>query len=160
MKIKKLKEEHWCEIIIIYKDGIDTKNATFRAKVPKWKDWNENHHMHSRFVAIDKDEVIGWCAIAPVSKREAYKVVAEVSVYVSLDSSGKGVGGELIKKLIKLSEENGIWILYASLFPENIGSVKLHLKNEFRLIGVRGKITEQDGVWKDTVLYERRSKKF
>nr|WP_255398706.1 GNAT family N-acetyltransferase [Tenacibaculum sp. Bg11-29] len=138
---------------------MDTKKATFRARVPKWNDWNENHHTHSRFVAIDNDEIIGWCAIAPVSKREAYKGVAEVSVYVSLDSSDKGVGGELIKKLIKSSEENGIWTLYASLFPENIGSVKLYPKNEFRLIGVREKIAEQDCVWRDTVLYERRSKK-
>jgi phosphinothricin acetyltransferase len=160
MKIEKLKEAHWVEVVMIYQEGIDTKNATFRAKVPDWKTWNENHYTHSIFVAIDNGVIIGWCAIAPVSKREAYKGVAEVSVYVSLDSLSKGVGGHLIKELIKSSEENGIWTLYASLFPENIGSVKLHLKNDFRFIGLREKIAQQDGVWRDTVLYERRSKKF
>jgi phosphinothricin acetyltransferase len=45
------------------------------------------------------------------------------------------------------------------LFPENTGSVKLHLKNDFRCIGTREKIAQLDGTWRDTVLYERRSKK-
>ena len=133
---------------------------SFRTQVPTWKDWNETHHQHSRFVLLENKTVLGWCAIAPVSKRDAYKGVAEVSVYVSLDSLGKGIGNKLMQVLINSSEENGIWTLYSSLFPENSGSVKLHTKNGFKLIGVREKIAQQDGIWRDTVLYERRSKKF
>ena len=160
MKILKLKDHHWEAVVKIYQDGIDTKNATFRSQVPTWKNWNENHHLHSRFVAVENEIIIGWCAIAPVSKRDAYKGVAEVSVYVSLNSLEKGIGNKLLQQLINSSEENEIWTLYSSLFPENIGSVKLHLKNDFKLIGIREKIAQQDGVWRDTVLYERRSKKF
>ncbi len=124
------------------------------------KEWNVTHHQHSRFVLLDNETVLGWCAIAPVSKRAAYKGVAEVSVYVSLVLLGKGIGNKLMQALVESSEKNGIWTLYSSLFPENIGSVKLHLKNDFKLIGVREKIAQQDGVWRDTVLYERRSKKY
>ena len=160
MTIEKLTENHWEEVAVIYQNGIDTKNATFRTEVPTWKDWDDNHHLHSRFVLLENETVLGWCAIAPVSKRESYKGVAEVSVYVSLGSLGKGYGNKLMQVLINSSEENGIWTLYSSLFPENIGSVKLHLTNGFKLIGVREKIAQQDGIWRDTVLYERRSKKF
>jgi len=110
-------------------------------------------------VVIEDEIVLGWCAISPVSNRNEYRGVAEVSVYVSLISIRKGIGNMLLQELIKSSEENGIWTLYSSLFPENEGSVKLHLKNDFRLIGKREKIAQQDGVWRDTVLCERRSKK-
>ncbi|MFN0727885.1 GNAT family N-acetyltransferase [Polaribacter gochangensis] len=159
MEIKKLTKKHWREVARIYQDGIDTKNATFRNKVPSWENWNVNHHQHSRFVVIEDEIVLGWCAISPVSNRNEYRGVAEVSVYVSLISIRKGIGNMLLQELIKSSEENGIWTLYSSLFPENEGSVKLHLKNDFRLIGKREKIAQQDGVWRDTVLCERRSKK-
>ena len=160
MKLINLKEEHWQEVAKIYQEGIDTKNATFETETPTWRDWNETHHQHSRFVVIENNVVLGWCAASPVSKRDAYKGVAEVSVYVSLKHLGKGVGNILLQALIKSSEENRIWTLYSSLFPENKGSVRLHLKNGFRKIGIREKIAQLDGVWRDTVLYERRSKKF
>ncbi len=160
MKIEKLTENHWQEVAKIYQDGIDTKDATFRTQVPDWKEWNETHHQHSRFVLLENEIVLGWCAISPVSKRDAYKGVAEVSVYVSLNSLGKGIGNMLLEIMITASEENGIWTLYSSLFPENEGSVKLHVKNGFRKIGIREKIAQQNGIWRDTVLFERRSKKY
>jgi len=160
MKIEKLRQKHWKEVAKIYQDGIDTKNATFRTQVPVWQDWEESHHQHSRFVLVDNEMVLGWCAISPVSKRQAYKGVAEVSVYVSIKHMGRGIGNQLMQKVIKSSEENGIWTLYSSLFPENKGSVRLHLKNGFRKIGFKEKVAQQDGVWRDTVLYERRSKKY
>jgi len=160
MKLINLEEKHWREVAKIYQDGIDTKEATFRTQVPDWEDWNKTHHQHSRFVLLENEHVLGWCAISSVSKREAYKGVAEVSVYVSLKYIGKGIGNKLMRALITSSEDNGIWTLYSSLFPENIASVNLHLKNGFRKTGIREKIAKQDGTWRDTVLYERRSKKY
>ena len=41
---------------------------------------------------------------------------------------------------------------------ENIASIKLHEANDFRIIGIREKIGKMNGVWRDTVLLERRSK--
>ena len=160
MKIEKLPQKHWKEVAKIYQDGIENKNATFKNQVPTWKYWNETHQQHSRFVLLENEVVLGWCAIRLVSKREAYIGVAEVSVYVSLQSLGKGIGNMLMEILIMTSEENGIWTLYSSLFPENKGSIRLHVKNGFRKIGFREKIAQQDGIWRDTVLCERRSKKY
>ena len=160
MKIEKLTQEHWQKVAAIYQEGIDTKNATFETETPTWKDWNAAHHQHSRFVMLEDKKVLGWCALSPVSKRFAYQGVAEVSIYISLQNLGKGIGNRLMLALIKSSEENKIWTLYSSLFPENTGSVRLHEKHEFKKIGKREKIAQLDGIWRDTVLYERRSKKF
>ena len=154
--VTQLAENHWKEVAQIFKEGIQTKNATFRVQVPDWKEWDASHHSHSRLVAVDNGEVLGWCALAPVSARFEYRGVAEVSIYIKLDSVGKGIGSMLMNAVIKSSEENGIWTLYSSLFPENTASVKLHIKKGFRCIGIREKIAQLDGVWRDTVLYERR----
>jgi phosphinothricin acetyltransferase len=63
----------------------------------------------------------------------------------------------LLEKLIKASEKNGIWTLQASIFPENEASVALHKSCGFREVGIRERIARLHGVWRDTLLFERRS---
>lgn len=159
IEIRPLQEYHWEDVKEIYAQGIATKNATFETEVPTWEKWDESHHYHSRFVALESESVIGWVAISPVSKRYAYRGVAEVSIYIALEHLGKGVGTLLMKQLILASEAQGIWTLYSSLFPENKASIALHAKHGFRCIGKRERIAQLDGLWRDTILYERRTKK-
>jgi phosphinothricin acetyltransferase len=63
----------------------------------------------------------------------------------------------LLQKLVETSEHTGLWTLQAGIFPENTASVRLHEKAGFRLIGRREKIGQMQGVWRDTLLFERRS---
>ena len=158
MEILLLKKEHWAQVAEIFKEGILTGNATFRTEVPDWNSWNSYCHDFGRFIMMGEKNVIGWCALAPVSKRFEYRGVAEVSIYIRLNELGKGVGSLLMERLIESSEENGIWTLHSSLFPENTGSVRLHEKFGFRKVGYRERIAQLNGVWRDTVIYERRSK--
>jgi phosphinothricin acetyltransferase len=76
-------------------------HATFQLTAPEWEAWNKEHLSHSRLVALENDEVIGWAALTPVSGRCIYSGVAEVSIYVSGQSRGKGIGMKLLAALIK-----------------------------------------------------------
>src|SRR4029453_13920815 len=96
-------------------------------------------------------------ALAPVSSRQVYSGVAEVSVYVDTQFLGRGCGSLLLDALIHRFEKNDIWTLQASIFAENEASLKLHVKCGFREVGRRTRIAKLDGVWRDTVLLERRS---
>lgn len=147
----------WEVVARIFQEGIWTKNATFRRVVPSWKDWDEGHLSHSRIVAVLDDKVVAWAALSPVSSRPAYVGVAEVSIYVSTGMLGSGIGAKLLQQLIKESEEAGIWTLQSVVFPENEASMRLHQKYGFRVVGYREKISRIDGVWRDTVMLERRS---
>jgi len=147
-------------VLGIYRMGILTKNATFETEVPSWEEFDTNHLSHSRFVGENNGIVIGWVALSPVSKRAAYKGVAEVSVYIDTGFAGRGLGSALMDKVIISSEEHGIWTIFSSVFPENQASVKLHEKHGFRMIGKREKISRIDGEWRDTVIFERRTRKF
>ncbi len=150
--------EDFTRILEIYKMGLDSRNATFETDVPSIEDWDNKHLRHSRLVYVENKEVIGWIALSPVSSRKAYEGVAEISVYVDNKAKGKGIGSQLMYALINSSEEHGIWTLFSSVFSENIATLKLHEKFGFRIIGYREKISCLDGIWRNTVLLERRSK--
>ncbi|QQK76184.1 N-acetyltransferase family protein [Salicibibacter cibarius] len=155
--IDKMHPEDWDKVKDIYLEGIATGNATFQKEAPSWEEWDNNHLATCRMVARLKDEILGWVALTPVSNRYVYAGVAEVSVYVSQRSKGKGIGDLLLKTLIEQSEQNGFWTLQSGIFPENVASLKLHKNNGFREIGRRERIGEMDGVWRDIFLLERRS---
>lgn len=158
MQIEPLHKEHWPRVRTIYEEGIATGQATFLPAAPGWEEWDEGHLPHSRIVALLDDEVEGWAALSPVSKRPHYAGVAEVSVYVGEGARGKGIGKALLAELVRLSEANGIWTLQSSIFPENTASVRLHEAQGFRLMGRRERIARDKGVWRDTIIMERRSK--
>lgn len=155
--IRKMTEQDSNRVLEIYKMGIETRNATFETAVPSWEDWDAGHLKHSRFVFTDNGKVLGWVALSPVSSRSAYQGVAEISVYIDTNTTGKGIGSLLMYKVITSSEENGIWTLYSSIFPENTATLKLHEKFGFRMIGTRQRIAQMDGKWRDTIQLERRS---
>jgi phosphinothricin acetyltransferase len=93
-----------------------------------------------------------------VSSRCIYSGVAEVSVYVAAQFRQRGVGKLLLQALITESEHTDIWTLQAGIFPENTSSLALHKSCGFREIGIREKIGQDDGIWRDVILLERRSK--
>jgi phosphinothricin acetyltransferase len=146
-------------ILEIYKMGLETGNATFETEVPDWEHWDLSHHKFCRFVYEENGKVVGWGALAPVSNRRCYKGVAEISIYVDSDNLARGIGGMLLGAVVESSEKNGIWTLYASIFAENVASHKMHLSHGFREVGTRERIAQLDGIWRDTLILERRSEK-
>ena len=159
LAFRKLHKADWAKVSEIYQDGLDTGDASFETKAPNWNYWNDAHLKECRLIAEIDNEIIGWAALSPVSSRQVYSGVAEVSVYVSPKFSGQKIGTKLLERLVLESEENGIWTLQASIFPENVASIVIHESVGFRKVGYREKIGEINGVWRDTILVERRSKK-
>lgn len=156
--IEKMKREDWPDVRNIYQEGIDTGNATFQAKAPEWEEWNKNHLHDCRLVARVQGQVVGWVALSPVSGRCCYSGAAEVSLYVKASARGKGIGKALLQELIEQSEAAGIWTLQGCSFRENAASLALQKACGFREVGFRERIGRLNGVWKDVVLMERRSK--
>jgi phosphinothricin acetyltransferase len=153
--IRDLRPDDWADVAAIYRDGMRGGLATFETELPSWHAW---HAAHTIRVVADLDErVIGWAALGPASSRWAYRGVAESSVYVARDRHGRGVGRALMEALIERSEQAGIWTIQTSIFPENEASLNLHQRVGFRVVGVRRSIARRDGLWRDTVLLERRS---
>lgn len=157
--IVEMENNHWNSVAAIYLEGINTKIATFQTEVPTWKEWDNSHLSICRLVAKSEDEIMGWVELSPTSSRCVYKGVAEVSLYISEKYRSKGIGTELLKSVISLSEKNNIWTLQSGIIKANKESIKLHEKCGFRQLGIRERVGKMhDGTWHDVVLMERRSK--
>ena len=157
MVIRSMAPSDWEHVSRIYLEGISTGFATFETQVPKYEDWDRAHIKECRLVAENDGEILGWAALSPVSSRCVYGGVGEGSVYISDKSRGKGVGKLLMQHLIEESEKAGYWTIQSGIFPENMASIKLHEKVGFRYIGKRERVGKIHGVWKDNLLFEKRS---
>lgn len=157
--IEEMRPEHWPQVRAVYLEGVATGHATFETEAPEWERWDAAHLPFARLVALAEGaRVLGWAALGPVSGRKAYAGVAEVSVYVGEKFRGEGLGRALLEALVRESEAGGVWTLQASIFPENAASVALHFACGFREVGRRERVARLRGVWRDTILLERRSK--
>jgi len=153
-----LQPADWEAVRAVYLEGIATGEATFETEAPSWEQWAEGDLAHSRLAARQASEVVGWAALSPVSRRRAYCGVAEVSIYVRAAQRGRGIGTRLLRALIDSSEKNGIWTLQGATFGQNVASLKLQQACGFRIVGRRERIGQHHGLWRDSVLTERRSR--
>ena len=158
MNIREMRALDWPAVSQIYADGIATGHATFETSVPDYTTWDKAHTHECRLVAEDGHKLLGWVALSPVSGRCVYGGVAEVSVYNAKNTRGQGIGKALMEQLITESERAGYWTLQSGIFPENKASIVLHEKVGFRFLGKRERVAKtHDGIWKDNLLFERRS---
>ena len=157
MTIVPMLPQHADAVLEIYRHGIDTRIATFETATPPWEKFTAKYLDVCRLVSMENNTVTGWAVLSPVSQRECYKGVAEVSVYVHKEHWGKGIGKKLLLELIKESEAHGIWSLLSVIDEKNETSIQLHLNCGFRMIGYRERIAQMDGEWRSVVMLERRS---
>jgi phosphinothricin acetyltransferase len=157
LAIEQMRPVDWAEVRAIYLEGIAMGHATFETDAPPWEVWDAAHLRFARLVARAGRTISGWAALSPVSQRQTYAGVAEVSVYVAANHRNAGVGRTLLERLIAESEGNGIWTLQAAVFPENVATIALHLRCGFREVGRRERIGKLNGEWRNTILLERRS---
>jgi L-amino acid N-acyltransferase YncA len=158
LQVDELTAGDWPAVSAIYAEGIASRNATFETAVPSWDEWERAHVGHDGLVGRVDGELVGWAALSRVSDRQCYSGVAEDSVYVRNGHHGQGVGRALLSALVSRAEAAGVWTIQAGVFPENLASLKLHVACGFRVVGIRERIGQLDGAWRDVVLLERRSK--
>ena len=144
-------------VLSIYAEGLATRAATFETEVPSAEDLRARWLPGLAWVAEVDGRVVGWTAVTPVSGRACYAGVGETSVYVAEAARGRGVGKALLHTQVTEADRGGMWTLQTSIFPENRASLALHRSAGYRTLAVRTRIAQLDGVWRDTVLLERRS---
>jgi L-amino acid N-acyltransferase YncA/DNA-binding transcriptional ArsR family regulator len=151
-----VKADDMPAVLAIYADGLATRNATFETILPTADQLRAKWLPDLAWVAEREGEVVGWSAVTAVSERDCYAGVGETSVYVAEGSRGRGVGKALLFRQVTEADKAGLWTLQTSIFPENRASLALHRSAGYRTLAVRTRIGKLDGVWRDTVLLERR----
>lgn len=156
--IREMREEDWESMLSIYNQSLQKGDVTFTTDCPTYEEWDAGHIKECRFVYELDGQVVGYTMIAPTSKREPYWGVVELSIFVDDNYLRKGIGTELLTKLCEETEKYGYWTLYSAIFSVNIGSIELHKKCGFRVIGYRENIAkDRFGIWQSTTIMERRN---
>lgn len=158
ISIRNFNKNDYEDVAAIHLEGIQSRNATFLTEPLSFSNWDAKYLKECRFVAKKDDKVIGWAALLPFSSMPSYKGVAEVSIYISKEAQGMGVGKALFAHLIEESEKAGFWTLTSLVFPENESSIRLHHKFGFQTLCIHKNLGKMDGVFRDVALLERRKK--
>ena len=156
--IRMMNENDWDSMVRIYNQSLQKGNVTFTTDCPSFEEWDAGHIRECRFVYELGGQVAGYTMIAPTSKREPYRGVVELSIFVDENYLRKGIGTALLTKLCEETEKYGYWTLYAAIFSVNTASIELHKKCGFRVVGYRENIAkDRFGHWQSTTIMERRN---
>ena len=98
---------------------------------------------------------IAWASLNVFTPREAYRFVADISVYVERGWRGRGVGQVMLQKLVELGRTHGYHKLVLSAFPGNAAGMALYSKSGFRTVGIYREQGRLDGKWVDTIVMEK-----
>jgi L-amino acid N-acyltransferase YncA len=143
-------------IALIYNQGIEDRLATFEVTprmtgdVARWFDDG-----YPIIVVEDEASVVAWASATPYRAREAYRGVAEFSVYVDRTRRGEGFGRAALSALIAESESRGYWKLLSRVFVQNEASRRLCASLGFREVGIYRRHAKLDGRWMDCVIVEK-----
>jgi L-amino acid N-acyltransferase YncA len=143
----------------IYNQGIEDRVATLETELrtpEERRRWlAARSPRHPVIVAERESSVAGWGSLNVFNAREAYRFVADFSVYVDRAFRGTGVGRALLARLVELGREHGYHKLVLSAFPTNTGGMALYEKMGFRTVGLYKEQGLLDGRWIDTVVMEK-----
>jgi L-amino acid N-acyltransferase YncA len=144
----------------IYNQGIEDRVATLETEMrtpEERRRWlAARSPRHPVIVAETRDAaILGWGSLNVFSAREAYRFVADFSIYVERGARGKGVGTVLLTRLVELGREHGYHKLVLSAFPTNTSGMALYTKLGFRTVGIYQEQGRLDGRWVDTIIMEK-----
>ena len=151
-----MQPSDWPAVKAIYEQGIATKLATFETSAPDWSEWDAAYLDEHRLVAEEDGEVSGGprCCRPPAGRATP---ASPRTASTSPSTRAAGVSaGRCSTELLEDADRAGIWTIQASIFADNVASIEFHKRCGFRVIGTRERIAQLDGVWRDTVLLERR----
>lgn len=106
------------------------------------------------FVAESNGQVAGFGMYGEFRFREAYRFTVEHSVYVSEAFKGKGIGGQLLQRLIDEAKSQKLHTMIGVIDAENKESILFHEKYGFKTVGVIKESGYKFERWLDSVLMQ------
>lgn len=161
--IRLMEEADYPQVKEIYEDGLDTGHASWEHFAPEWEEFSQIKRMELCYVATaddDPEKILAWASAAPVSKRQILHGVIEDSIYVAEDGRGMGLAPALLNRMMDDATELNCWAVHSWVFPENVGSLKLHQKLGFREVGEYHHMAKMTygpmaGKWRDVIILEK-----
>jgi phosphinothricin acetyltransferase len=148
-------------ITAIYQVAVLTGTATFELTPPDLAEMTRRYSMlvdagFPYLVAVHDGRVAGYAYAGAYRPRPAYRFTVENSVYLDPAMHRRGIGTVLLAELVAQCEARGHRQMIAVIGDSaNAGSIAIHRKNGFAMIGTHPNVGFKFGRWLDTVMMQR-----
>jgi phosphinothricin acetyltransferase len=145
----------------IYEHAVRHGTATFELVPPDLAEMTRRYRAlidggFPYFVATIDGSVVGYAYAGAYRPRPAYRFTVENSIYLRPSSHRRGIGLQLLQRLIVECEARGYRQMIAVIGDSaNAGSIGVHSKTGFTLIGTHPNVGLKFGRWLDTVMMQR-----
>jgi L-amino acid N-acyltransferase YncA len=145
----------------IYDHAVRHGTASFELQPPDQSEMTGRYETllaggYPYLVAEIEGEIAGYAYAGPYRARPAYRWTVEDSIYVAPQSHRRGVGRALIERLVVEAQVGGFRQMIAVIGDSaNAGSIELHRRAGFRMVGTFDNVGFKFGRWLDSVLMQR-----
>ncbi|MCS7073008.1 MAG: GNAT family N-acetyltransferase [Bacteroidia bacterium] len=144
----------------IYTEAVLNTTATFdiEAKsVEYFTNWLVNRQPQHSVLVLEKsnEEVLGYAALSQWSDKIGYHSTAEISIYLSPDNRGKGLGKLLLTDILIEGKKVGFRHIVARICTENEISIQLHKTVGFQVVGIQQVVGQKFGRWLDVMIMQK-----
>ena len=154
-------ERHATSILDIFNDAILTSTALYdyEARQPEsMVAWFEGKARGGYPVIGLEDAdgtLVAFGSYGAFRAFPAYKYTVEHSVYVHKDHRGRGLGRQVMEAVIDAAQRNGVHAMIGAIDASNAGSIALHERLGFKLVGTLPQVGFKFGRWLDLAFYQR-----
>lgn len=156
--IRLAKQTDLVEIVAIYNTTIASRMVTADlnpVSLSERQQWFDNHLMDEQrpiFVCEQNEVVVAWGSLGDYYPREAYRISAEISIYVHAQYRGQGIGGILLEYMLQQAIKMKICNVLAIVFAHNLPSLRLFNAYGFSQWGRLPKVCDLDGELADVLI--------
>lgn len=144
----------------IYRPSVESGLASFEEVAPDAAEMRDRMTATLTatpwLVAETGDRVIGYAYAGPHNARPGYRWSVNISVYVSDEFTGRGIGRRLYRTLFDTLVRQGFVNVYAGITLPNDASVALHRAMGMEPIGVYRRVGFKHGAWHDVAWFGLR----
>jgi L-amino acid N-acyltransferase YncA len=149
------------DIIAIYNTTVSTRQSTAdisEVSVESRLTWFRGHDPRTRPLLVhdEGDKVAGWVSFQSFYGRPAYDHTAEISIYLSPQQRGKGLGRSLLKEALELTRQLNIKTVVGFIFSHNVPSINLFKSLGFEEWGKLPDVAEMDGTAYSLSIFGKR----
>jgi len=161
IQIRAATENDFAAISEIYTHNVLHGTGTFALEPPSSEDmlarFRQIEAMRLPYlVAVENSTVIGFAYASPFRERPGYKYSIEDSIYIAPGYPGRGLGKQLLNRLIELCTERGLYSMIAVIGDsENGASIGVHRACGFEQTGILPRAGYKFGRWLDVVFMTR-----
>lgn len=159
LTFKEISDQDFPAIKEIYDWYIANSTATFHTEPIRIDQLKEfifiNHPIYKSFLISTNNELAGYCFLTYYKNRQAYDRTAEVTIYLKVDSRGRGIGKAGMIHLEKIAKQQGLKNLIGIISGDNDGSIALFEKAGYSKCAHFRNVGEKFNKVLDVVAYQK-----